>query len=118
MANIPGTVQSSQASPPADGEPTRVAFVLVPENPELVREHPDDVEQVVRSGCGRSRLSDVGIEISGDGRVTVEATNSTEYVPSRVLHRTWTASEENYAAIPRPREAPRLTWARGGVIED
>lgn len=117
--STPGMNRVSQASPATDAEPTHVAFRLVPEDPGVVDENPEDVRKAVRSGCGGVRLSDVEIDIdidAGEG-VTVDAVNSTEYAPSRVLHVVWAKSETDYRAIPRPRDEPRLTWARGVLID-
>ena len=114
----PGMNRVSQAKPRTDAEPTPVAFTLVPEDPDVVDENPEDVRKAVRSGCGGVRLSDVEIDIDIDGAegVTVDAVNPTEYAPSRVLHVVWAKSETDYRAVPRPRDEPRLTWARGVLV--
>lgn len=115
--STPGMNRVSQASPATDAEPTHVAFRLVPEDPDVVDENPEDVRKAVRSGCGGVRLSDVEIDIDAGEGVTVDAVNPTEYAPSRVLHVVWGKSETDYRAIPRPRDEPRLTWARGVLID-
>ena len=114
--STPGMNRVSQAKPPIeDGDPTRIAFTLEPEDPETVATDAERVENAVRRACSRIRLSDVEIDIDADERVTVTATNPSAFAPSRVVHDVWMHSIENYGTDYRA--DGRLTWARGGLID-